>query len=176
MKCWKLARSVPIALATVGLLLPQVSLASERAADATTTLAVKMIDVALHEDGSLRGQVLDSQGTPVPETTLAVVHQGKAVAAVKTDQEGHYSVPALKPGVYQVVTDKGITVCRAWTARTAPPSSQAEALVVNGDQVIRGGLGNGGVGAFLSNPWVLGAIVATAIAVPLALDDKDDGS
>lgn len=29
---------------------------------------------------------------------------------------------------------------------------------------------------FLTNPWVLGAIVATAIAVPLAIHDSDDGS
>jgi hypothetical protein len=26
---------------------------------------------------------------------------------------------------------------------------------------------------FLSNPWVLGGIVAAAIAIPLALDDDD---
>jgi hypothetical protein len=29
---------------------------------------------------------------------------------------------------------------------------------------------------FLSNPWVLAAIVATAIAVPIAVHDNDDGS
>jgi len=34
----------------------------------------------------------------------------------------------------------------------------------------------GGRWSFLKNPWVLGAIVATAIAVPLAIDDSDDGS
>jgi hypothetical protein len=30
--------------------------------------------------------------------------------------------------------------------------------------------------SFLTNPWVLGAVVATAIAIPLAIDDTDDGS
>lgn len=34
----------------------------------------------------------------------------------------------------------------------------------------------GGKWSFLTNPWVLGAIVATAIAVPLAIDDSDDES
>jgi len=34
----------------------------------------------------------------------------------------------------------------------------------------------GGRLSFLTNPWVLGAIVVTAIAVPLAIDDSDDGS
>ena len=29
---------------------------------------------------------------------------------------------------------------------------------------------------FLTNPWILGAAVAAAIAVPIAIDDSDDGS
>ena len=29
---------------------------------------------------------------------------------------------------------------------------------------------------FLSNPWVVGSIVATTIAIPLALHDSDDSS
>jgi len=29
---------------------------------------------------------------------------------------------------------------------------------------------------FLSNPWVLGGVVATAIAIPLALSSDDDDS
>lgn len=39
-----------------------------------------------------------------------------------------------------------------------------------------GGIYQGRTMGFLTNPWVLGAVVATAIAVPLALDDSDDGS
>ncbi len=175
MKWMNTLRGGLVAVATVGMLLPQLSFAAQAEA-ALPTPTINILDVTLQEDGNLRGQVLDSQGAAVPEAIVAVVQQGKAVAAARTDAEGRYTVPGLKTGVYHVVTDKGITVCRVWMPGTAPPSSQPEALIVNGDQVIRGALGNGGVGAFLSNPWVLGAIVATAIAVPLALDDKDDGS
>jgi hypothetical protein len=28
---------------------------------------------------------------------------------------------------------------------------------------------------FLTNPWAIGAVVAAAIAIPLAIDDSDDG-
>lgn len=41
---------------------------------------------------------------------------------------------------------------------------------------ITGGYDQGRRLSFLNNPWMIGAIVATAIAVPLALDDSDDGS
>ena len=46
------------------------------------------------------------------------------------------------------------------------------------DKELEGVSAGGPVGSlrFLQNPWVLGAIVSTAIAVPLALDDDDDGA
>jgi predicted ribosomally synthesized peptide with nif11-like leader len=49
-------------------------------------------------------------------------------------------------------------------------------------EAVAGGLARGrqiarpGIASFLKNPWVLGAIVATAIAVPLAISDEDDGA
>lgn len=162
-------------LALVGMVLPRWGFASETTAPAAAP-AFDIIDVTLHEDGTLRGQVLDSQGAAVATAVVAVVHQGKVVATTQTDSAGRYAATGLRTGVYQIVTDKGITVCRVWTPATAPPSSQAEALIVDGDQVIRGSLGGRSLGSMLSNPWVLGAIVAAAIAIPLALDDKKDGS
>ena len=45
--------------------------------------------------------------------------------------------------------------------------------MVNSDEVARANLGNGGLGGMLANPWVLGLIVAAAIAIPIALDDSD---
>jgi len=41
---------------------------------------------------------------------------------------------------------------------------------------ITGGYYQGGRLSFLTNPWILGSIVAAAIAVPLAIHDSDDGS
>jgi hypothetical protein len=155
----------------VSMLLPQLGLAMEPVADSAKP-AISIVDVALAEDGNLSGQVMDLQGVPLASTTVAVVRQGEVVATVQTDSQGRYSVSGLNTGLYQVVTEQGLTVCRVWTAKAAPPSAQAEALVIDGTYTVRGGMGGRPWGPFLSNPWVLGGIVAAAIAVPLALDKK----
>lgn len=164
-------RGILVALAAVSMLLPTSSFATEPIADHARS-AISIIDVALGEDGSLRGQVLDLQGAPMTQTTVAVVQQGKVLATTQTDAQGRYTFNGMNTGFYQVVTDQGLTVCRVWTAETAPPSALTETLVVDGLQTVRGGMNGRPWGSFLSNPWVLGGIVAAAIAIPLALDKK----
>jgi hypothetical protein len=161
-----------VALAMVSMLLPHRGLATEPVAE-NVRPSISIVDVALAEDGSLSGQVMDLQGVPVASTTVAVVRQGEVVATVQTDSQGRYSVSGLNTGLYQVVTEQGITVCRVWSAKAAPPSAQAEALVIDGTHTMRGVMGGRPWGSILSNPWVLGGIVAAAIAIPLALDKKD---
>jgi hypothetical protein len=168
-----------VALAATGILAPQPSVASGPMASASVAGPVapahSVRDFALQHDGTLRGQVVDAAGHGASETEIAVLQQGRVVVSGRTDAQGHYALHGLQAGVSQVVTEQGVTVCRVWTARTAPPSAQANALLVHDDQVIRGHLGNGGLVRFLSNPWVLGGIVAAAIVIPLALD-RDDAS
>ncbi|MBW2060986.1 MAG: hypothetical protein JRI95_05405 [Deltaproteobacteria bacterium] len=41
-------------------------------------------------------------------------------------------------------------------------------------KVTGGDPGYGRIGQYLSNPWVLSGVVATAIAIPLAIDNADD--
>jgi hypothetical protein len=171
MRCRTTLRGSLVALAMVGMVLPTWSFATETVTQPIRP-AISVIDVALGEDGSLRGQVLDLQGVPAADTTVAVVHQGEVVATMQTDSQGRYSVAGLNTGLYQVVTEDGITVCRVWTAKTAPPSAQPEALVIDGNHMMRAGMHGRPWGSFLSNPWVLGGIVAAAIAIPLALDKK----
>ncbi len=164
-------RGILVALATVSMMLPTSGFAMEPIAEHARS-AISIIDVALGEDGSLHGQVLDLQGAPMTQTTVAVVQQGEVLATTQTDAQGRYTFDGMNTGLYQVVTDQGLTVCRVWTAETAPPSALAETLVVDGLQTVRGGMNGRSWGSFLSNPWVLGGIVAAAIAIPLALDKK----
>jgi hypothetical protein len=172
MGCKITLRGSLVALAMVSMMLPPRGFATQPADD-NARPTISIIDVALAEDGSLNGQVLDLQGVPAAGATVAVVHQGEVVATVQTDSQGRYSVSGLNTGLYQVVTAQGITVCRVWTAKAAPPAAQAEALVIDGAHLMRGGLHGRPWGSFLSNPWVLGGIVAAAIAIPLALDRKN---
>lgn len=172
MKWMERLRGLVVAAASMGMILPQFAHAASVGQVARPTPAT-VRDVALRDGGYLTGQVLDAAGAPVAATAVAVVDRDKAVATALTGEDGRFAIAGVKAGVYQVATDQGATVCRLWAPRTAPPSAQPDALVVNGDTVVRGGAGGGGVIGFLSNPWVLAGIVAAAIAIPLVLDNDD---
>jgi hypothetical protein len=157
------------AIACLGIVLPQHALAAEPAAGG-------IADVALQGGGTMVGAVYSAAGLPQSGTLVSVQSNGTEVARTTTDEHGRFVAQGLKGGVYQVVTTDGMMTYRAWSEGTAPPAAQPAALVVTGD-VARGlGHQHGGLGAWLSNPWVLAAIVATAIAVPIALNDDDSSS
>jgi hypothetical protein len=171
-----------VALASFGVLLPQAAQAAATQLARASSSAVR--DVALRDGGRLTGQVLDAAGAPVADTAVAVVDRGQVLASARTTADGRFAITGVQAGVCEVATTNGVTVCRLWAPRTAPPAAQQDALVIHGNTVVRGGddcatcppagkASRGGVIAFLSNPWVLGGIVAAAVAIPLALDDDD---
>jgi hypothetical protein len=181
MKWMQFVRGSVVTLASLGLLCPQSVLAAFPSAGGAAAPITAVRDVTLQDDGSLRGHVLDSQGQPFGNVQVSVVQQGKLVQAVQSDDAGRFAISGLRGGLYQLATEQGVAVYRVWTPHTAPPSAGAEALLIHQGTLVRGGapLGGGyggGVLGFLSNPWVLGGIVAAAIAIPLALDDDDDAS
>jgi hypothetical protein len=164
------------------MLIPQMALGVEgtRPAEARSSAAPVVRDVALQAGGVLRGQVLNAQGAPAAMTKVVLAQQGQALAEATTDAQGRFSFSGLKGGVYQVATTHGASVYRAWNPGTAPPAAQADALIVNGEAVIRGQCqecdpcsSRGGLLHFLSNPWVLGGLAATAIAIPLVVDTHE---
>jgi hypothetical protein len=176
-----LLRGGIVAAALIAMLVPQMvyavnpsAAAAGQATGANATVAVQ--DVALQAGGVLQGQVLDVQGRPVAAAAVTVMQQGQVVRQAQSDASGRFSVAGLKGGLYQIATAQGGAVYRAWTAEAAPPAATNGVLIVNGDSVVRGGMNHSGPLGFLANPWVLGAIVAAAIAIPLALHDDDDAS
>ncbi len=161
-------RGTAVALACLGMFVGQFA----RAAQPLVT------DVALAQGGILNGKVVDRQGAAQARVAVHLVRDGEMVAASETDAQGEFHVAGLRGGVYQVETSQSVGVYRLWAEQTAPPAANEGILIVNGDDAVRGnqcGPG-GGVLGFLANPWVLAAIVAAAIAIPLALDDDDDQS
>lgn len=60
-----------------------------------------------------------------------------------------------------------VAEARAYLEHRTAELSDEQLAAVSG-----GGLGSSGL-RFLNNPWVLGGIVAAAIAIPLALDSDD---
>jgi hypothetical protein len=64
---------------------------------------------------------------------------------------------------------------RVWTVNTAPPVAQPGAMVVAGQDLVRG-QASSPVLRFFTNPWVLAGLVGAAIAIPIALSNDDDDS
>lgn len=166
-------KTLVVALSCCGLLGGQIAQAANRIGD-----------VALQPGGLLHGQVLDEQGVAQPHARVTVVHSGEPVAATKTDEQGRFVMSGLSGGVHEIHTGSSGGVYRLWAPQTAPPSAKDAMLIVTGDNIVRS-IGGGpapispapGGGGWLSglgwlaNPWVLAAIVAAAIAIPLAIDD-----
>jgi hypothetical protein len=164
MKKMGFVHGAAVALACFGMFVGQLA----RAAQPLVT------DVALGHGGTLVGKIVDRQGVAQAGQAVRVVQQGQVVAAVETDARGEFQVADLRGGVYQIESAQGVGVYRVWADNTAPPAANDGVLIVHGDDAVRGNQCGGGVLGVLANPWVLAAIVAAAIAIPLALDDDDD--
>ena len=149
-------------------------------------------DVALHKGGVLVGQMLDAQGAAVVAVPVSVKTAGKEIAKVRTDQQGKFQVRGLRGGVHVVAAGGQQGVYRLWAPRTAPPAARQGLMLVPSTDIVRGqcgcgtsvgcgtpvcgkGCGFAGIGGWMDrHPVVTVGAIATAIAVPLALDDDDD--
>jgi hypothetical protein len=145
-------------------------------------------DVALAEGGVLTGQVVDAQGAVQAGTPVVIFAGGREVARVATNRNGVFSAPGLKGGVYEVAAAGHRGVYRAWAPRTAPPSANRAILAVAQQDSVRGqyapplapappgqpGLFGKTMNWISDHPIITAGIVATAIAVPVALSDDDD--
>lgn len=164
--------SLAATIACIGMVLPPSAIA---ATPATTTTN----DVALRAGGLLVGQVVDQQGVAKAGTPVSIQFAGKEVAATTTDGNGVFAARGLRGGQYQILTPQGGSECRLWAADTAPPSARPAALLVSGNDVVRGqGPMASWVGWVKAHPYITAGTVAAAIAIPLALadDDFDNGS
>jgi len=139
-------------------------------------------DIALAPGGLLVGQVLNESMKPVRGAKIAIQTDGHTAAATETDADGVFAVAGLRGGVHQVVTEKSIENCRLWADGTAPPRADSHLRFIPGQAtVVRGQWGppQHSWKKWATNPWVIGGVVATAIAVPVVLhniDDDDEGS
>ena len=153
-----------ISLAVLGLCLPEMTLA---VAPAPTPAVV---DIAMADGGVLHGQVVDLQGGNPAGVPVFVRAPNQKIIHAVTAKDGHFTVDNLRGGVYQVAAGQGQGVYRLWTAKAAPPSAQKNAIVYTQ------GLFGGGPKMLLANPIVVAGVVATAIAVPVAVANSHPSS
>ena len=179
MQMTSLFRHTVLSLATLGICLPQ------RASAAPPPVTAALVtDVALDKDGTLHGQVLNTQRSGVPGSPVTVRVQDHAVAAVMTGPDGRFSVPGLRGGVYELATVNGHGVYRLWSPGTAPPIAQPSAIVYTEGRAVDSNVvvytqaatadGSGGLaaGPILTNPIFISGLVAAGIATPVALSNR----
>lgn len=138
-------------------------------------------NLVLDANGSLNGAIVDVNGQPVEGAIVVIGQQTEHVATVKTNERGEYSYNGLTPGVYQVASFAGLRTFRVWNAGTEPQDAVKGAIDATDSKTFRGqcderGGDEGLCLRLLKSPLVWTAVIAAAIAIPLALDDDDDAS
>lgn len=143
-----------------------------QAAEPTPPLAAasRVSDVALLPGGELRGMVTNAQGVALAGTPVSIWEGRRQVAATTTDESGSFRVSGLRGGSYRIVAGGGAGMFRLWVANTAPAAAGNSALVVVGGAQV---LGQGRMMNWLGNPWVIAGIVAAAVAVPIAIHNRN---
>ncbi len=184
-----------VLLATIGLCLPPAAFAS----GAEVKQQPVVIDVALQEGGLLLGQVVNPQGAPLSKTAVLLQENGREIAVNQTNKQGYFAGRGLRGRVYQIVAAEAHGTFRTWKPGAAPPTSQHGALLVAGKQTVRGQCPQcqqeaewaqcsecgdpecagecgvpccGNLRCWLTNPWVVAGIVATAVAVPVTIHNS----
>ncbi len=140
-------------------------------ADARKTPVVA--DVALHNGGTLVGQVLNSSSVAQTGKTVAISQNGKLVASAKTDAKGRFVIQGLRAGTYVIETQASNGLVRLWAPRTAPPAAKSAVVMVSQDNVVRGQLG-GGVGFNVDTAIFLG-VAGAGLGIGIYQVTKDDG-
>jgi hypothetical protein len=134
------------ALAACGTALPAPLMAQEKparpAAEASKPAeAAKIRDVALAEDGSFTGRVINDHGKPLDGVVVKLLRNVKEVATTNADSEGRFKFVSLKSGLYQVQTPQSQTTYRLWQADVAPAQAMKTVVVNGASPVVRGQLG-----------------------------------
>ncbi len=147
--------------------------------------AVRVVDVKLHANGILAGQVVDAQGQSLSATEVQLSNARGQWQTV-TDSQGRFRFAGLKGGSYQAQVAQQQQLIRAWAPGTAPPRAATGLLIVQDNDLVLGqDCGSPVCGSPVSNaaarlkrplanPWILGGLVAAAIAIPVAIHNSDD--
>jgi hypothetical protein len=123
-----------------------------------------VIDIALADGGTVHGQLIDLQGGRVAGVPVSLETQSRAVAATTTTADGRFTAQGLRGGVYHVATAQGQGTYRFWSPGTAPPSARNNAIVYT-----QNGVGGFTPSMLLTNPIVVGSVVGSVVAAPIAV-------
>ena len=127
-------------------------------------------DVVLGAEQSLHGTVINSEAHRVARQVVVLSDKNGELASTVTNEEGRFVFVRLRGGVYSLSVDGVSHVFRVWTAAAAPPRSLTEVALTTGEAVQRGQ--RPFFELFVSDPIVLGVVLAAAIAIPVAINNS----
>jgi hypothetical protein len=149
MKRMRILRAGAVVLACAGMLLPTpvvqaagVASNADSRGRAPETLP-EIVDLALGDGGTFRGQIVDAQGQPLARTAVSVRNLDREVASAVSDESGPFGGFKCCPPKHRPV------LCRS-------PLSQMK--------------------FWLAHPLVIAGIVATAVAIPVAIHNSKSHS
>lgn len=146
-----------------------------------STAATRVPNLALTTDDTLQGQLVSQAGIPLRDATV-LINNGQRQWQAKSDAQGRFHFLKLRGGTYRIETAGQVQLVRVWAAGTAPPQASRGLLLTPQTDIIRGQrVPSKNTNQFfrvakqrLANPWVVGGIVATAVAIPVAIHNSDD--
>ncbi len=134
-------------------------------------------DVALGDQQSFEGVVVDENGQPRVATEVVVTQLGREVARTTTDELGGFSFRGLRSGLHLAKAGQGAGLYRIWATGTAPPNARSKATLVD-SVTVRGQRPFKQLLA--SRAVIFTAIMGAAVFIPIAVhdarNDKDSGS
>lgn len=128
-------------------------------------------DIALTRDNSFSGRLVDDTGKPVGGMRVAIYSQDQMRAATVSNQTGAFSLITNRGGVYRLHVGNQFRIVRLWHHDTAPPHAESSILLQVGQETVRGQRPIESL--FVFQPWFLGALIAAAIAIPIAVHDSE---
>lgn len=137
MKCTHISRSLTLLLASIGVVVPQATVAFAAPSDqairpSVPQTAPTLADVVLTAAGKLQGQVIDRQGAPKANAPVTIATaRGEVVGHVKSDRQGYFTADLSKGGVYTIATNETKVAVRVWAQAAAPPAAHEGLLVVD---------------------------------------------
>lgn len=162
-------RSCLVGGAILGMLMPQVGFATSPADGPIIR------DAALQSGGVVRGALISSAGRARADRPVNLLLHGKQIASTTTDVDGRFQFRGVRAGVYRLQAAGADRSYRLWSEAAAPPSADAQILLLENDQLVVRGKKGGGT---LAKPLLLGGLLLAAgvIGGVIGYNIKDDAS
>lgn len=157
-------------IAIVTWLIPGVSLGDPPVSDAAIPQYRLSRDVQLDENGVLNGQLINIAGQPVANMSIVIRHRNRLLDTSTTNADGEFHLDVQKTGAYLIQVGGMQISCRCWTAIAAPPAATGDLVLMAPKRTVRGQRPFADV---ITNPLFIGAVIATAIAIPIAVSTSD---